>query len=213
MKKELLKKIIFCVTLSLIIIGAVIIIKNKNTKFKDIIKYEGNNYVLLEYNLDVFTYNFNNNANNYYEDDIIYPVQHNKWNVIYFNGDIFILDKQVELATKYYSNDKNYKWFITYEENDNVIKIPVSISSKELDYIYNIENVKHRELTTFEQIDKFVDIVKISDDNFIEALINIVQCDDFWYWKTEIMNENDEEYIVPLPQSLNKKIFNLLVEK
>ena len=213
MKKEYFKKTIFYLILLLIIIGFVLIIRNNDNNFKDIVKYKGNTYVLLEYNLDVFTYNFNNSNNDCYEEDIIHPIKHNKWNMVYFNGDIFVLDKQVKSATKYYASDSNYKWFIIYEEDDSLIKIPISFTNEELDYIYDIESVKEKELIAFEEIDKFVDIVKISDDNFIEALINIVKYDDSWYWKTEIMNDNNEEYIIPLSETLNKKIFDLIIEK
>ena len=63
---------------------------------------------------------------------------------------------------------------------------------------------------TFDDIKKFVDIVKVSKDGFMEAIINTVNYKDSWYWKTEIMTDNDEEYIIPLTDSLNNKINNLV---
>ena len=203
MKKTLIFIFIFILTSLLILF---ILINNNNKK--DTIKYQGKTYQLLEYNMDIFTYYFNNN--NYYEEDIIHKINHNKWDIIYFNGDLFILDKQVKKATKYYSNDNNYKWFIVYEENDKEIKIPIFIDKQELKYLYNMENIKKTQTTTFDNIEKFIDIVKESEDGTIKALINLVSYKKYLYWKTEKMTDNDEEYIIALPKSLNNKIENLL---
>ena len=51
---------------------------------------------------------------------------------------------------------------------------------------------------------------KVSKDGFISAIICLANYNDSWYYRTEIMNEKDEEYIIVLPETLNKKIDKLL---
>jgi len=201
------KKCFLGLIVLIIIIIILSIIFINNNKFKDTVKYEGKTYVLLEYNTDIFTYDFN--MNNYYEEDIIHPINHNNWDVVYFNGDLFVLDSQVNKAIKYYREDKNYDWFIVFETEDLEIKKSINITKNELKYLYNIESIKKNQTIKFEDIKQFADIVKVSKDGFIKALINLVHYKDSWYWKTEIMTDNDEEYIIEIPSSLNDKIFKL----
>ena len=69
---------IILIILTLLLIMSLLIKKNN---YNDTIKYENKTYILLEYNMDIFTYYFN--SNNYYETDIIHPIYHNKWNIKY----------------------------------------------------------------------------------------------------------------------------------
>ena len=205
------KKELIFIILVLVFLGIVFIcIKKNNNKYVDTIKYEGKTYVLLEYNMDVFTYNYNNSNNTYYEEDIIHIVPNDKWNIAFFNGDLFVLENEVKEAAKYYSDDKNYEWFITFEKGDTEIKKSIDISKKELEYLYNIESINKTKTIVFEDIIEFVDIVKVSKDGFISALMTLIQHKDGIFWKTEIMTDDDREYIVKLPDSLNKKIFDIL---
>ena len=61
-------------------------------------------------------------------------------------------------------------------------------------------------------IDKFADILKISNDKLVQATINLVLVDETWYYKTEVMTDYDEEYIINLPDSLNLKL-NYMLDK
>ena len=124
--------IVFLLTISILI--------TDNNKYKDTITYKGKTYELLEHNMDIFTYFYNSNT--YLEEDKIHKVSHNKWDILYFNGDLFVLDKQVKKTTKYYQDDKNYNWFITYERDDLLIEKEINLTKKELDYLYNIESIK-----------------------------------------------------------------------
>ena len=83
MKKEIIK--VLTLIIILIVILFIVFILNSNGKYKDTIKYDDKTYILLEYNMDIFTYNLNRNA--YYEEDIIHPISHNKWDIVYFNGE------------------------------------------------------------------------------------------------------------------------------
>ena len=202
MKKRLIILIVIFFVV-LLVLGIVLKVKSSD-RYEDTIQYDGKTYVLLEYNRDIFTYGYN--GNEYFEVDEIYPVKHDKWDVVYFEGDLFILDKQVKEATKYYANDENYEWFIAYEKNEKEVKVPISISSKELKYLYDMDNKEKKKTVLFEEIEQFASIVKVSKDGFIYSLISLAQCDNRWYWKTEIMNDNDEEYVIVLPNTLNEKI-------
>ena len=47
----------------------------------------------------------------------------------------------------------------------------------------------------------------------VSALITLAYYKNSWYWKTEIIDvtkENDPEYVIKLPNSLNNKISDLL---
>ena len=194
--------IVFLLTISILI--------TDNNKYKDTITYKGKTYELLEHNMDIFTYFYNSNT--YLEEDKIHKVSHNKWDILYFNGDLFVLDKQVKKTTKYYQDDKNYNWFITYERDDLLIEKEINLTKKELDYLYNIESIKKEQTMTFDDIKQFIDIEKVSKDNLIKGRTNFVNYQDSFYWKTEIMTDDDREYVIKLPKSLNDKINNLFNE-
>lgn len=198
---------IILIILTLLLIMSLLIKKNN---YNDTIKYENKTYILLEYNMDIFTYYFN--SNNYYETDIIHPIYHNKWNIIYFNGDLFVLDKQIRKVTNYYKNDKNYDWYISFDEDDSEIRKSVSINKDELMHLYNIENEERNDTITFSEIEKFASILKISKDSLVQGIITLVQVKEYWYYKTEIMTDDDREYVIKLPKSLNDKINNLFNE-
>jgi len=202
--KKIFNKNVIVLLLSFVMIICLIL---KQESFKDTISYKGKTYVNLEYNMDIFTYGFN--SNEYYEEDIIHPIKHKKWDAVYFDGDLYILDKQVKEAKKYYKDDNNYEWFIVFDINDEEVKKSISISKEELKYLYDIENKSRKDTMKFDDIKGFASIKKISKDNTVYALISLANYKDSWYYKTEVMNDNDEEYIIDLPESLNKKIFDL----
>lgn len=208
MKKKTLTKLITSFIVGIIIITVLVLVKNKDNVLIDSISYKDKTYICLEYNMDIFTYY--HNSNNYYEEDMIHPISHNKWDMVYFNGDLFILDSEVEKAKKYYANDKNYEWFVAFDEDEEQKIVPISITKEELEYLYNMENSQKKETILFEEIEKFSSIIKISKDKTVYSLITLAYCRESWYWKTEIMNDADEEYVIKLPNSLNQKINKLL---
>lgn len=203
MKKEIYIKIILVIILVVSFILAII----NNNEIKDTVKYKGKTYVLLEYNMDIFTYNLNKNG--YYEEDLIHPIDHNKWDVVYFNGDLFILDKQVKQATKYYQDDKNYEWYIVFDNDDSEVTKSVSISSEELEYIYDMDKAKKEKTIVFDDIDKFASILKVSKDELVQGITTLAQVDLTWYYKTEVMTDDDREYVITIIDSLNEKIKDL----
>lgn len=211
MKKEINLKIIVLIIMTIMMAFSLVLSnkdinndKNPDVLLKDTVKYKGKTYVLLEYNMDILTYNFN--SNEYYEEDKIIPVSNDKWDVVYFNGDLFVLENQVDEATNYYADDSNYEWYIVFDKDDKEIMFPISLNEEEIKYLYNIENISKDKTIKFDDIKQFASIVKISKDDFIQALTVLVYCDESWYWKTEIMNDYDEEYVIELPKSINEKI-------
>ena len=208
LKKYLTSKITFVVLIALIaIISIVLILINKEPNL-DTVKYKDKTYYLLEYNQDVFTYNFY--YNDYLEEELVQPIEHDKWDIVYLNGDLFLPKNEVKKATEYYSDDKNYDWFIIIEKDDTETIIPLTITEEELEYIYDLDNKERKETMVFDDIEMFADITKISKDKTIFALISLARVNHTWYWKTEIMTDDDREYIIEVPETLNSKLNDIL---
>lgn len=204
LKKYITNKITFVVLIAIIaILSIILMIVNKEPKL-DTVKYKGETYYLLEYNQDVFTYNFYYSG--YLEEELVQPIEHKKWDLVYLNGDLFLPRKEVKKATNYYKDDKNYDWFITTEENDIETIVPITLTPEEIEYIYDLDNKEKKDTIVFDDIKQFADITKISKDKTIFALISLAKVNNTWYWKTETMTDDDQEYVIKLPKSLNDKI-------
>lgn len=205
-------KIKIFIVVIIILLVSVILIINRKSKFNYTITYNGKTYVYLETNMDVFNYEFNNYNNEYYEVDVISEIKHDKWDMIYLDGDLFVYEKQVKKAIEYYKDDNNYEWSVIIEEDEIENEFPILISDSELKYLYNIDNIKREETMLFDEIEKFGTLKKISKDKTIYASICLAYFNDYWYYRTstiDVTKENDPEYVIKLPESLNKKINNL----
>lgn len=207
MKKRKLFIIIAAATAMILCCILIAVTKNEN-HYRDTVTYDGKTYELLEYNADILTYSYN--SNDYFEIDEIHPISSEKHDAVYFNGDIFIEESQVEKAIRYYSDDNNYDWFAVIETDVGEIKKPLPVTQEELEYLYGMENMKRQKTIVFDDIKHFASIVKESKDGFVFALTTIVHCDNSWYWKTEVMSDDDREYVIPLPKSLCEKLFGLM---
>ena len=73
------KKVVVILFILIIVILSFLFIKDDN----ETIIYKNKTYKLLEYNSDVFTYNFNNSKNRYLEVDVIHPIKHDKFDIVY----------------------------------------------------------------------------------------------------------------------------------
>ena len=200
--------IIVAATMAIIFCCILIAVTKNESNYCDTVTYNGKTYELLEYNADILTYSYK--SNEYLEIDEIHPAPNEKWDAVYFNGDIFIEESQVKKATGYYSDDNNYNWFAVIESDVGEIKNPLSVTQEELKYLYNMENMKRQKTIVFDDIKHFASIVKESKDGFIFALTTIVHCDNSWYWKTEVMTDDDREYVIPLPETICKKLFDVM---
>ena len=205
-------KIKIFIVVIIILLVSIILIINIKSEFNYTITYNGKTYVYLETNMDIFNYEFNNYNNEYYEVDVISEIPHDKWDMIYLDGDLFVYEKQVKKAIEYYKDDNNYEWSVIIEEDEIENDFPVLISDNELKYLYNMDNIKREETMLFEEIEKFGTLKKTSRDKTIYASICLAYFKDYWYYRTstiDINKENDPEYVIKLPESLNKKINNL----
>jgi len=195
-----------------ILLVSIVLIMTRKRDFRDTVTHNEKTYVYLETNMDIFNYDFNNINNNYYEVDIIHKIPHDKWDMIYFNGDLFVYEKEVKKAIEYYKDDVNYDWSVIIEKDEIENEFPISVSAKELKYLYNMDNVKKEETMLFDEIEKFGTLKKTSKDKTISASICLAYFNNSWYYRTEIIDinkENDAEYVIKLPDSLNKKINGL----
>ena len=179
----------------------------------DTITYEGSTYVLLEYKQDIFYYD--RNESTYLEEEIIHKLSHEKWDVVYYEGDLFVRDNMVEEANEYYEDDANYTWSIEVDSVDmeEVTTYPLTISAEDLAYIYNLENAEKEVTLSFDDIEIFGTLKKTSADGFIYGSISLAFYEDAWYWRSEIIDENTEgwpEYIYKLPDTLNTQIATLM---
>jgi hypothetical protein len=53
--------------------------------------------------------------------------------------------------------------------------------------------------------------LKVSEDGLVQGITTLALIEGKWYYKTEIMNEADREFVIPVVGSLNKKI-NMLMK-
>ena len=89
MKKRL---ILGSVVFILLVCGVGVLIFNY--RYNDSLKYDGNEYLYLEYRNDTFYYDLNNSYN--FEVEEINRINHKKWDMIHSEGDVFVLKSQVQ---------------------------------------------------------------------------------------------------------------------
>lgn len=78
-----------------------------------------------------------------------------------------------------------------------------------------MDNMKKNQTILFEDIEMFGTLKKTSKDQTIFSILSLARYNNYWYWKTEIIDVNQDdyhEYVIKLPKSLNTKI-NKLVNK
>lgn len=159
--------------------------------------------------MDIFAYHFNRSDDSVYMEDTVHPVSHEKWDVVYFDGDVFVLDREVEEAKDYYADDSNYAWYFVLDKEETEQEFLISVSEEELEYLYAMDDMEKRTTLLFDDIEKMGSLKKTSRDGFISAVIGLAYYDGAWYWRTERIDETkdgDPEYIINLPDSLNQKL-------
>lgn len=199
-----MKKFLILALIIIFVITSSIIAYNYKSFGNNEIFYKLNQYVYLDFKEDIFYYYYNNTE--YLEEDYILEIKHNDWKFLYYNEDLYIREKDYNKAKEYYDNDSNYKFYINIEEEYNSTTIPLTINKDELHYIYNIQNIINKDSIKFEDIEIHGSLTKVSKDQKVTGIISLAYYKNNWYYKTEIMNEKDEEYIVKLPDSLNQRI-------
>lgn len=199
-----MKKIILIVIPIILVILSSIGIYNYKKITNDNIFYKMENYIYLDYKEDIFYYFYYNTE--YIEEDQLLEVKHDKWKFLFYNEDLFIREKDYKDAKEYYDNDKNYSFYLNIEEEYTSTTYPIDIYKDELQKIYNMNNIINKDTLKFEDIEKHGSLTKKSKDGKITGIISLAYVKNNWYYRTEIMNDNDEEYVVKLPDSLNKRL-------
>lgn len=199
-----MKKIILTLIPIILVILSLIGIYNYKKITNDNIFYKMENYIYLDYKEDIFYYFYYNTE--YIEEDQLLEVKHDKWKFLFYNEDLFIREKDYKDAKEYYDNDKNYSFYLNIEEEYTSTTYPIDIYKDELQKIYNMNNIIDKDTLKFEDIEKHGTLTKKSKDGKITGIISLAYVKNNWYYRTEIMNDNDEEYVVKLPDSLNKRL-------
>ena len=199
-----MKKYLILALIIIFIITTTIITYNYKSFGNNEIFYKLNQYIYLDFKEDIFYYYYNNTE--YLEEDYILEIKHNDWKFLYYNEDLYIREKDYNEAKEYYDNDSNYKFYINIEEEYNSTTIPLTITKDELHHIYNMQNIIKKDSIKFENIETLGSLTKVSKDQKVTGIISLAYYKNNWYYKTEIMNEKDEEYIIKLPDSLNQRI-------
>ncbi len=181
----------------------------------DSVRYEGANYLPLEYPVNVFYYHYNGNNHDHFEDvDGIYSIDSPYWKMIWNGGDLYCIDNCVDEANSYYANDDNYNWYVLIdnEEYDDPDAWDIELTSGELKGIYSVESQEKDLAVFFDELEKLGSLNKISEDGVVRGTISIGKYDGRWYWRSEIIDDSREddgtwpEYVIPLPKSVDQKI-------
>ncbi len=199
-----MKKIIIPIIITILTLISITIAYNYKKFGNNEIFYKLNKYVCLDFKEDIFYYYYNNTE--YLEEDYILEIEDNNWKYIYHNEDLYIRKKDYKDAKKYYDNDKNYSYYLNIEEEYTSTTYPIDIYNDEIQKIYNMNNIINKDKLKFEDIEKHGSLTKKSKDGKITGIISLAYVKNNWYYRTEIMNDNDEEYVVKLPDTLIKRL-------
>ena len=186
---------------------------NEQLSDTDIVKFEGHEYLLLEYPANIFYFYYNgNDEDNFEEVDGIYAIASPQWKMIWNGGDLYCAKENIKEANSYYADSENYDWYVAIDSEDKSNVYPVEVTNTELNHIYELEN-KPKEMSLFyEEFETLGSLFKVSKDGIVRGTISIVEYEDQWYWNSETIDESKEsentwpEYVQPLPESLSIKI-------
>lgn len=175
----------------------------------DTLEYEGHGYTYLTLPGDIFYYDLANSVE-YWEDEYL-PIPHEKWGLVYLNGDLFILDEQLDDATALYADRESYVWSVAIEHPDweDSKTYPLTVTQEENDYIYAMEDEERDTTLHFNDIELFATLIKTSKDGLIAGSTSLAYNDGVWYWRSEVIDESAEgwpEYVIPLPEGISQQI-------
>ena len=79
-------------------------------EWEDEMSHEGKTYRYLRFPGDIFYYDLRESVS--YEEDTVLPIPHEKWDLAYREGDLFVETSQWDAAVADYAEDDNYEWSI-----------------------------------------------------------------------------------------------------
>ena len=136
-------------------------------------------------------------------------------NIVYFNNELYALKTEIDAVNEYYSKDENYTWSVQVADshNENLYTKDLSLTDSEIEFLYNMKDMERKDTISFEEIDKYAMLKKVSKDGLVCASTELVWRNDKWNWRSGIVDEKTKgwpEYIFELPESLQNKIGVLL---
>lgn len=174
------------------------------------VTYNEQEYVYLQFPSDMFVYSLKESLN--FEEDEIVPIKNDKWDMVYYNDDIFILNSQESDAVAYYGSDKNYKWSVDVDTENDFVNFPITLNDQDIAYIYDMPNAEKETTLSFNDIEVFASLVKISNDGLIRASTSLAGYKNAWYWRSEVIDESAKgwpEFVIELPKNLVKQLDNI----
>ena len=146
-----------------------------------------------------------------YEEDTVLPIPHECWDLVYRDGDLYVLESQWQAAVADYADDANYTWSVRIEdpETEETYSIPVTVTADDLSDIYTMEDRKGDTTLLFDDIELFGTLVKTHQDGLIAASTGLACRDGSWYWRSETIDDTVEgwpEYVVQLPNSITAQL-------
>jgi len=175
----------------------------------DELTFDGETYRYLQFPGDIFYYDLRESVD--YEEDTVLPIPHERWKLVYHEGDLFVEQSQWEMAVADYGNDENYTWTVLVEdpETEEPATVPLTVSGGDISFVYGMEDMKKETTLFFEDIELFGTLVKTHKDGLIDARTSLAFHDGSWYWRSETIDDSVEgwpEYVVKLPDSLAEQI-------
>lgn len=171
--------------------------------------YKKEEYYELRFPQDIFYYDLTNSVSVEEDDALLIP--HERWTLLYRYDRLNVLDAQRKEAKEYFANDDNYTWRITVEEpdSDKVTVIPLTLTEKDLSYVYEMEDMKGDKTLRFDEIECFGTLEKVEKTGVITGRTSLALAGGEWYWRSETIDDSAEgwpEYVVPLPDSIQGQL-------
>ena len=178
----------------------------------DEMKHEGKTYRYLQFPGDIFYYDLRESVN--YEEDMVLPIPHETWDLVYREGDLFVVDTQWDAAVADYAEDANYTWsiWIDMPGTESGTDFPITVTEDDLAYLYSMEDRKGDTSYFFKDIEVFGMLTKTHQDGLIAGSTSLARCDGVWYWRSETIDERVEgwpEFMVRLPDSITAQLPNI----
>lgn len=196
---------VFIILIMIIILSSAGIVASQLNR--DQIKYSGQTYVPLQLPLDPYTY-FYDKEFEVYDEDTRVLLEDGNFQLLYANEDLYVLKEEAKEAKKYYSQDENYQWYLVEDTAYGEEIKPLSLTEIDLDYISDVEDHDRDMTLFFEDYEKLGSLKKISKDKAISGILSLGYYQDKWYWRSEIIDESQEEdgtwpeYVQEMPESV-----------
>lgn len=151
--------------------------------------------------------------------DVAYEVKNDAGVKLYYDGlDLFCPTDCMNRVIEYYTDDANFDMYLEWihEESNRTISREIELSDEEWKILSDLD-IKEAEAVSDHRLcdSEYVDIVKRSKDEVMEAQMSFVSVGGIWYWDTFEWEEDAEdelyELLCRLPEDLQEK-FNTVME-